>query len=438
MTDIAIRVERLGKRYRIGRRERYRTIRETLVETVAAPLRRAKTAFYRPPPAARPEDFWALRDVSFEVPRGCVLGVVGSNGAGKSTLLKILSRITEPTTGEIEIRGRVGSLLEVGTGFHPELTGRENVLLNGAILGMRRAEILENFDKIVTFAEVDKFIDTPVKRYSSGMYMRLAFSVAAHLEPDILVVDEVLAVGDAQFQAKCIGKMNDVAKHGRTVIFVSHNLVALERLCTQAILLRHGQLEQSGRIKEVLSTYLTTLRTSGANALIDTTHRSGTGDVRITGLSVKRSDSLDELRAGDPISVTLNFRSSGASRRAVFSVSIWTAAGACLFGIYTNDLNYSCDVLPSVGAITLTIRNPNLLAGRYYLHCAAGDESNPLRFDHLPDAMSFDVIPADVYRSGRAGAASWSSLFFDCEWRLVDESSGPVGIGESSAHLTNV
>src|SRR5256712_2800247 len=238
MSDIAIRVESLRKLYRIGaRQERYYTLRDTLTEAVTRPFQKLSSFLSRNGAGSRtPEasSIWALKDVSFEVKRGEVVGIIGRNGAGKSTLLKILSRITEPTKGRARIHGRVGVLLEVGTGFHPELTGRENIYLNGAILGMKKAEIDRKFDEIVAFAEVEQFIDTAVKHYSSGMYVRLAFAVAAHLEPEILLVDEVLAVGDAAFQKKCLGKIGDVARHGRTVLFVSHNLGAINRLCGSA------------------------------------------------------------------------------------------------------------------------------------------------------------------------------------------------------------
>src|SRR5712691_3252284 len=227
VTDFAIRVEGLGKRYRIGERERYRALRDTIADAIKAPLRRLRSGR----PSLVDNTIWALRDVSLEVAPGEVFGVIGHNGAGKSTLLKILSRITAPSEGRAELRGRVGSLLEVGTGFHPELTGRENVYLNGAILGMRRSEVRRKFDDIVAFAEVEQFLDTPVKRYSSGMAVRLAFAVAAHLEPEILIVDEVLAVGDAAFQRKCLGKMESVGREGRTVLFVSHNMAAVTHLC---------------------------------------------------------------------------------------------------------------------------------------------------------------------------------------------------------------
>ena len=253
MSDVAIRVENLSKLYTLGKRERYRTLRDTLTDALAAPFRRLRNGAS---PETEAETLWALKDVSFEVKHGEVLGVIGRNGAGKSTLLKILSRITEPTGGRAEIHGRVGSLLEVGTGFHPELTGRENIFLNGAILGMKKAEILRKFDEIVAFAEVEKFIDTPVKHYSSGMYVRLAFAVAAHLEPEILIVDEVLAVGDAEFQKKCLGKMGDVAAEGRTVLFVSHNMGAVTSLCTRVVCLANGTVIGNGEPRQVIQEYL--------------------------------------------------------------------------------------------------------------------------------------------------------------------------------------
>jgi lipopolysaccharide transport system ATP-binding protein len=257
MSDIVIRVENLGKRYRIGTApEHYKTLRDTLVAVVSAPVRRLRRGTSESKAGTNASIIWALRDITFEVPRGKVLGIVGRNGAGKSTLLKILSRVTEPTEGSAEILGRVGSLLEVGTGFHPELTGRENIYLNGAILGMKRAEIERKFDEIVAFSEVEQFIDTPVKRYSSGMYLRLAFAVAAHLEPEILVVDEVLAVGDAEFQRKCMGKMSDVAQAGRTVLFVSHNMSAILRLTEETMVLDKGRLVYHAPTPQAVDYYM--------------------------------------------------------------------------------------------------------------------------------------------------------------------------------------
>lgn len=256
MSEIAIRAEKLGKQFTIGTsKEKYPTLRESISQTVSAPLRWLKGAAHKDEKLV-PNKIWALRDVSFEVRKGQVLGVIGRNGAGKSTLLKILSRVTEPTEGTAEIHGRVGSLLEVGTGFHPELTGRENIYLNGAILGMKGSEIERKFDEIVDFSEVSQFIDTPVKRYSSGMYLRLAFAVAAHLEPEILVVDEVLAVGDAEFQRKCMGKMSDVAQEGRTVLFVSHNMSAILRLTEEAIVLDKGRMVYRAPTPQAVDFYM--------------------------------------------------------------------------------------------------------------------------------------------------------------------------------------
>ena len=248
MSNVAIRCESLSKRYAIGQRERYRALRDVIAEKASSSFRRVRKD--------KADSIWALDDVSFEVPQGAAVGVIGRNGAGKSTLLKILSRITKPTRGQARIRGRVGSLLEVGTGFHPELTGRENIFLNGAIIGMRKAEIVRKFDEIVAFAEVEKFLDTPVKRYSSGMYVRLAFAVAAHIDTEILVIDEVLAVGDVAFQRKCLGKMGDVSHSGRTVLFVSHNMQAVRSLCSQAMWLEQGQLKAFGPSTSVIEGYV--------------------------------------------------------------------------------------------------------------------------------------------------------------------------------------
>ena len=255
-SGLAIHVEGLGKRYRIGRRLRYKALRDVLASAAGAPIRIARTLIGREAPPPPEQTIWALRNVSFGIGHGEVVGVIGRNGAGKSTLLKILSRITVPTEGRAEIRGRVGSLLEVGTGFHLELTGGENIFLNGAILGMRRTEIARKFDEIVAFAGVEQFIDSPVKHYSSGMYLRLAFSVAAHLDPEILLVDEVLAVGDATFQRKCLEKMEDVGRRGRTVLFVSHNMQAIARLCPRTILLDSGGVAVDGPSHKVVASYL--------------------------------------------------------------------------------------------------------------------------------------------------------------------------------------
>jgi lipopolysaccharide transport system ATP-binding protein len=282
MGDLVIRAEQLGKRYHIGALQRgYRTLRESLMDLAKTPYRTVRRIVRR---EAQPDDqiIWALRDINFEVRQGEVLGVIGRNGAGKSTLLKVLSRITEPTTGRVRVAGRVGSLLEVGTGFHPELTGRENIYLNGAILGMRHFEIDRQFDEIVAFSEIEKFIDTPVKHYSSGMFLRLAFAVAAHLTPEILLVDEVLAVGDERFQRKCMGKMESVGKEGRTVLFVSHNMNAIHRLCQRVILLEDGRIRADGETSEVISQYLNAERSEAeCKEWSDPAAAPGDGTVRL-------------------------------------------------------------------------------------------------------------------------------------------------------------
>ena len=291
MSDIAIRVDALCKRYTIGRRHVRRTAREALMSALSSPARLARRAFGSRHDRTDEDEtaLWALKDVTFEVKHGEVVGVIGRNGAGKSTLLRILSRITDPTRGEAEIFGRVGSLLEVGTGFHPDLTGRENIFLNGAILGMRRAEVLGKFDEIVAFAEVERFIDTPVKHYSSGMYTRLAFAVAAHLEPEILIVDEVLAVGDAEFQKKCLGRMGEVARQGRTILFVSHNMGSVQALCSRAIVLSHGVVLVDADASTAVRRYLSDAATE------DQVSRppNENGDPTITGVSARVQDSAE-------------------------------------------------------------------------------------------------------------------------------------------------
>lgn len=295
MSDVAIRVENLGKRYRLGQREAYKTLREVMTGAFTAPFRRWRKQNFRISQSAfrdsKSDHIWALKDVSFEIKQGEVVGIIGGNGAGKTTLLKILSRTTEPTEGYAEIYGRIGSLLEVGTGFHPELTGRENIYLNAAILGMKRREIDRKFDEIVAFAEIEKFLDTPVKRYSSGMYVRLAFAVAAHLEPEILAVDEVLAVGDVHFQKKCLNKMENVASDGKTILYVSHNMTSILSLSTKCILISEGQLIEQGLPQKVISTYQNSIndKTFGQTDLSKAEHY-GNGHARFLSLFVQAFD----------------------------------------------------------------------------------------------------------------------------------------------------
>ncbi|HLF26883.1 MAG TPA: ABC transporter ATP-binding protein [Anaerolineae bacterium] len=314
MNDIAIRVQGLGKQYHIAHeRIKYKTLRDSIADTVKGPFRRAARLLRGQATGAAglDEKFWALKDVSLEIERGEVVGIIGRNGAGKSTLLKLLTRITEPTVGFAEIHGRVGALLEVGSGFHDELTGRENIYLNGAILGMKRAEIQRKFDEMVAFAEVEKFIDTPVKHYSSGMYLRLAFAVAAHLEPEILLVDEVLAVGDARFQRKCLDKMQDVGEQGRTVLFVSHNMPAITRLCERAILLDDGQVRGDGPAHEIVGIYLTSgLGTTAAREWPDLTKAPGDDVVRLRAVRVCTEDGrvTEAVDIRKPIGIQMEYQ----------------------------------------------------------------------------------------------------------------------------------
>jgi lipopolysaccharide transport system ATP-binding protein len=330
-----IRVERLSKQYAIGgRQEPYATFRESLVNAARFPL----NAIKRRRNGNGDHSFWALKDVSFEVKPGEVVGIIGRNGAGKSTLLKILSRITEPTAGRIELYGRVGSLLEVGTGFHPELTGRENIFLNGAILGMKREEIAKKFDEIVDFAEIEDFLDTPVKRYSSGMYTRLAFAVAANLEPEILIVDEVLAVGDAEFQKKCLGKMHEVSKeHGRTVLFVSHNMTAVQNLCTKAILLRNGQVANAGNTKDIINEYLskdTAVQLEQRWEKIE--DAPGNDAIRLKRVTVVPVgvEEISTITVETAIEIEFEFWNLLSKPADInLSLVLWSVAGECIFNV---------------------------------------------------------------------------------------------------------
>jgi lipopolysaccharide transport system ATP-binding protein len=372
----------------------------------------------------RPADrghVWALRNVTLDVMPGDVLGIIGRNGGGKSTLLKILSRITHPTEGNVKIYGRVGSLLEVGTGFHPELTGRENVFLNGAILGMKRAEISKKFDQIVDFSGVEQFLDTPVKRYSSGMHVRLAFAVAAHLEPEILLVDEVLAVGDHEFQKKCLGKMDEVARGGRTVLFVSHDLTAIEALCKTAIFLDSGHLRLIGRPKEVVTAYTKLVTEVGTMFADLRVHpgRSREAEPMMTQVSVFGDGSEPSvIRTGDSVSIVVRYASAEAIRPCC-GLTIKTERGTRISQIsdyYSNQL--SGETANRAGAVTCYLRNLPLLPGRYLLDLGLSDFSLQTRFDMVADACWFEISPADVLGSGKLPASSEGPVLFRGEWSL--------------------
>lgn len=412
--NLAIQIAGLGKRYRIGALQaRERTLAETLSDSLARPWQIARALLRRENPAhAGKQTFWALRDVTFDVERGEVVGIIGRNGAGKSTLLKILTRITNPTEGTIRLRGRVGSLLEVGTGFHPELTGRENTYLNGAILGMRREEVDRKFDEIVAFSGVEKFIDTPVKHYSSGMYLRLAFAVAAHLEPDILLVDEVLAVGDAEFQKKCLGKMGEVAGEGRTVLFVSHNMGAVEHLCTRAMLLEEGRVALDDTdVPKVITQYLHRAGTPDqdeANLAYRVNREvlaaQNRADIRITDVSLHTVDGepLRLLRTNDPLVVRIAYEADPAIAVPAFVVRFRSMFGQEIFRLGTMPISgFDIPRLGPRGCVELTIESLPVTGGEYYIDVRLVAQRVE-RLVWLEDVVAIDVTEKDVYGSGMA------------------------------------
>jgi len=422
MGNVAVRVEGLGKLYRIGgKQERYATFRDTLTDAVAAPFRRARSLLRGEAygAAGLKEEIWALKDVSFEVQHGEVVGIIGRNGAGKSTLLKILSRITEPTEGCADVYGRVGSLLEVGTGFHPELTGRENIFLNGAILGMPREEINRKFDEIVDFAEIEKFIDTPVKHYSSGMGLRLGFAVAAHLEPEILVVDEVLAVGDAQFQKKCLGKMSDVAGEGRTVLFVSHNMAAVQTLCEKTILLDCGRVVREGMSNKVIPEYLRgNMRREATVEIASETTRKGTGLARYTHASLL--DALGECAKsfpmGSEITIELQFESRVEINAPSFGVRLSDTLRQDLVAWRTEEVIGSIPGFSSGGTVRLHVHNLNLMPGTYSI--ALGLSDGYQAHDIVEEALEIEITPHPVYPTGRIPSRTRSVIYTPCSWEF--------------------
>jgi lipopolysaccharide transport system ATP-binding protein len=365
MNDFAIRCQGIAKQYRIGRRESYGSLRDALSHALTTPVRRMRAAWQgEDGGASREPTIWALKDVSFDVKPGEVVGIIGRNGAGKSTLLKILSRITWPTHGTADLYGRVGSLLEVGTGFHPELTGRENVYLNGAILGMKKAEIARKFDEIVAFAELESFIDTPVKRYSSGMYMRLAFAVAAHMENEILFVDEVLAVGDTAFQKKCLGKMDEVAKHGRTVLFVSHNMLVLQKLCTAGIVLDAGAVVAAGTIGSCVRFYSRLLESRpGASAAV-----ADDGSLAIKAVRVldEAGRFVDSWSYGSRLIVEVDTLLQAPCPRLAVDVTFYTGDGQRLFGLQSDTLNQRTAYDAGLHTIRFEIENPGFTVAEMY------------------------------------------------------------------------
>ena len=407
MSDIAIRAENLSKKYRIGQREPYRTLRDTLAEAFTKPLR----AFRSNGSESASNTIWALQDISLEVKRGEAVGIIGHNGAGKSTFLKILSRVTEPTSGRATIRGQVGSLLEVGTGFNLELTGRENIFLNGAILGMKRRDIERRFDEIVEFSGIESFLDTPVKRYSTGMYMRLAFAVAAHLESDILIVDEVLAVGDAAFQRKCLGKMDDITRSGRTIVFVSHNLAAVEALCQSAYLLQSGRMVMSGSPESVIEHYSRSW-IQKVSATVDLTQRPGNERASrpplFTHLRLLDAEGNEatRFRSGSPIAFELALDSGEIQLDLPLILISIAHRGATICNLDTKTM--LTDMPPIHGRKTLRCYwEPGWLsAGAYSVSLGIKSSSNGEMLDSVGGATSFDIEVPDLYGTGKTDAQS--------------------------------
>jgi lipopolysaccharide transport system ATP-binding protein len=412
-SDVAISIKGLSKAYKIAHNNvRRATFRDALMDRMRHPFRRPSE-----------ETFWALNDVSFDVKKGEVVGIIGRNGAGKSTLLKILSRIAEPTRGRVELYGRVGSLLEVGTGFHPELTGRENIHLNGAILGMSRGEIRKQFEAIVDFAEVEKFLDTPVKHYSSGMYVRLAFSVAAHLNPEILIVDEVLAVGDGEFQRKCLGKMDQAAQSGRTVLLVSHNMTAVESLCSRCVWLDAGALRLNAETDNALNAYREHyLVTSQATQPLSSHIGRMKGLVPVmTTASLMGADGrpTTTVLAGSRLSVQVAFDWQRAPMRPVLGVVIKTAARAPVFGVDNRTIGgFRLPLGTGHRTIICHFDELPLMPGRYLIDLYLGDESRTA--DVVIDALSFEVTACDVFGTGKLPSSASGPILWRARWSLLD------------------
>ncbi|MEE3716397.1 ABC transporter ATP-binding protein [Tumidithrix elongata RA019] len=423
MSETAIRVENLGKKYIISHKQGLssnKSLRESISNTVKSIGQKFLPSSTKEINPSR-EEFWALQDISFEIKQGDRVGVIGRNGAGKSTLLKILSRVTEPTHGKIAIRGRVASLLEVGTGFHQELSGRENIYLNGAILGMGKEEIKRKFDEIIAFAEVEKFLDTPVKRYSSGMYVRLAFAVAAHLDPEVLIVDEVLAVGDAQFQKKCLGKMEDVStKEGRTVIFVSHQMSAIEALCSRAILLQSGKVVLDSNPQEAIRGYLgNAYSLTKGISLKERTDRTGNGKVRFESFRIidEEGTEVTALQSGKDYRFELGYFNSLEKRtdNVVVSLDIFDERNNRVMLFRTNFTNDNLSLNPGFGSISCSINKLPLANGEYRFLLFMSYADTEI-FDWIEDAASARVDGGDFFGTGSIGLPTHCKLLSEVQW----------------------
>lgn len=425
MNLIAIRAQSLGKKYRVGRRESYHAIRDVVTSLVSDFVRKPGKIndLYA---AQQKKEIWALKNVSLEVKKGEALGIIGPNGAGKSTLLKILSRITAPTEGRAEISGRIGSLLEVGTGFHPELTGRENIYLNGSILGMRKNEIAKKFDQIVEFAGISQFIDTPVKHFSSGMYVRLAFSVAAHLETEILLVDEVLAVGDAAFQLKCLTKMSEIAQSERTILFISHNMEAIRKLCDRSLLLDQGKVVKLGITQDVINSYLSSIReqaglTSGQVSLKEHPGRTKQhgGSVQLASIQTfQNGEPKWKVTCGGDFEVVLGYEVTGsAAHKATFSVVFSNVYNQRITTCRSSDTSSEDLKAQGRGRAICKIRHFPLRPGLYKISVGCDTEAG--HSDGLYDVATLEVIGTDYYPSGQLPPAGFGDVLIDHAWEFT-------------------
>jgi lipopolysaccharide transport system ATP-binding protein len=408
-----IQIEGLSKRYRIGILQYNLSLREQLVAFAKHPFNVARD---------KDESIWALRNISFRANEGDIVGIVGRNGAGKSTLLKILARITHPTSGNVKVEGRVASLLEVGTGFHDELTGRENIYLNGSILGMRKREVDRHFDEIVAFSGVEQFIDTPIKRYSSGMRLRLGFAVAAHLDPDVLIVDEVLAVGDAAFQKKCIQAMEGLRKTGRTVLFVSHNLAAVEHLCSRGIWIDAGQIRMDGRAKEIIEAYMGEYSggLTGGTDLAAIEKRVGSGEIRYTKIEYLNLDGTQRgvTKSGDGLLLRFHYHAEKTVRDINFGFVLYTPLGTLL--TWTSNWHHRIlipEILPGDGYADLEIGSINLVPGTYNFSLWLTGEDQRVH-DKIESGLALEIDVSDVYDCGRVLESRWGVIYFPQRWRI--------------------
>ncbi len=420
MSDTVIRVENLGKKYKITQQSavHYTNLRDAISGKIKSITRKITPPFKENESSQSHEVFWALKDVSFEVKKGEVIGIIGRNGAGKTTLLKLLSRITDPTSGRFNIKGCVASLLEVGTGFHPELTGRENIFLNGAILGMRRQEIKNKFNEIVEFAEIEKFLDTPVKRYSSGMYVRLAFAVAAHLEPELLIVDEVLAVGDIEFQKKCLGKMENISKTGRTVLLVSHNMAIISNLCDRVMIFDEGHLSFYGKTSEGVDKYINTSTHRTEIPLANRRDRHGIGKIKFSDIKFEKIDgtSTDILQTGMNLNIKLSFSRDQDFKNIKLRIQFISENGDLMFVCSNFHSSEPFHAFPEKAIAVCNIPKFPLPPGLYYIHLRCLNHLEVM--DDIEYAKKIEVEEGDFYGTGRLPALK-GGILVSHSWKLL-------------------